>query len=64
MRLLTSFLILSFVTYCVYPQRTSPGKMFTVAFYNVENMFYTKDDPDTEDDEFTPEGSKKWDSEK
>ena len=64
MRLLTSFLILSFVTYCVYPQRTSPGKMFTVAFYNVENLFDTKDDPDTEDDEFTPEGSKKWDSEK
>ena len=64
MRLLTSFLILSFVTYCVYPQRTSPGKMFTVAFYNVENLFDTKDDPDTDDDEFTPEGSKKWDSEK
>ena len=64
MRLLTSILILSFVTYCVYPQHTPTDKMFTVVFYNVENLFDTENDPDTEDDEFTPEGNKKWDSEK
>ena len=64
MRLLTSFLILSFVTYCVYPQRIHPDKMFTVVFYNTENLFDTENDPNTEDDEFTPEGNKKWDSEK
>ena len=64
MRLLTSLLILSFVTYCVYPQRTSSGDMFTIVFYNVENLFDTENDPDTEDDEFTPEGNKKWNSEK
>ncbi len=58
MRLLTSFLILSFVTYCAYPQRTHPDKMFTVAFYNTENLFDTENDPNTEDDEFTPEGAK------
>ncbi|WGK66001.1 endonuclease/exonuclease/phosphatase family protein [Croceiramulus getboli] len=33
---------------------------FTVAFYNLENLFDTKDDPDTLDDDFTPEGSLSW----
>jgi endonuclease/exonuclease/phosphatase family metal-dependent hydrolase len=37
---------------------------FTVAFYNVENLFDTKDDPNTYDEQFTPKGDKKWDSEK
>ncbi len=34
--------------------------LFTVAFYNLENLFDTKDDPYTLDDDFTPEGPKKW----
>lgn len=33
----------------------------TIAFYNVENLFDTADDPIKKDEEFTPEGSKKWD---
>ena len=33
---------------------------FTIAFYNLENLFDTIDDPDTNDDAFTPEGDKKW----
>ncbi len=32
----------------------------TIAFYNLENLFDTIDDPDTDDDDFTPEGVKKW----
>lgn len=32
-----------------------------VLFYNVENLFDTKDDPRTDDDEFTPSGYKEWD---
>lgn len=32
----------------------------TVAFYNVENLFDTVDDPAILDDDFTPEGKKKW----
>lgn len=33
---------------------------FRVMFYNVENLFDTLDNPDREDDEFTPEGSRRW----
>ena len=32
----------------------------TIAFYNVENLFDTSDDPNTLDDDFTPNGKKKW----
>lgn len=35
-------------------------ELFTVAFYNLENLFDTKDDAFTLDDDFTPEGAKKW----
>lgn len=36
-----------------------------VMFYNVENLFDTKDDPTTTgDDEFTPEGENYWDDER
>jgi len=41
----------------------SPGKIeqaYTIAFYNLENLFDTKDDPDTLDDDFTPKGRKNW----
>ncbi len=34
--------------------------IYTIAFYNLENLFDTIDDPDTADDDFTPEGKKKW----
>ena len=33
----------------------------TVAFYNCENFFDTKDDPNKKDDEFLPESPLKWD---
>ena len=33
---------------------------FRIAFYNVENLFDTFDDPAIRDDEFTPEGEKAW----
>jgi hypothetical protein len=34
--------------------------IFTVGFYNLENLFDTEDDPNTLDDDFTPTGFKKW----
>lgn len=35
-------------------------KPYSMLFYNVENLFDTINDPEVEDEEFTPEGSKKW----
>ncbi len=38
----------------------SRDKIITIAFYNVENLFDTIDDPLTNDDSFTPSGKRKW----
>ena len=41
----------------------SAGKInnaYTIAFYNLENLFDTKNDPNTLDDDFTPKGKKHW----
>ncbi len=35
-------------------------KPYTVVFYNIENFFDTINDPETRDDEFTPEGARQW----
>lgn len=37
----------------------TPSKA-SVAFYNLENLFDTEDDPNTLDDDFTPGGFKQW----
>jgi hypothetical protein len=36
------------------------GQEFDVMFYNVENLFDTVDDTTKNDDEFLPEGSRRW----
>ena len=35
-------------------------KPYTVVFYNLENLFDIYDDPETHDEEFTPQGTKQW----
>lgn len=35
-----------------------------IGFYNVENLFDTKDDPKTKDEDWTPQGRQKWDTER
>lgn len=57
-RALISFIIIfSFlIPYISFAQQSSPPVMF----WNVENFFDTQDNPDTEDDEFTPFGDKHW----
>ena len=50
-------LLLIFFPVVVFGQDT-----FRVVFYNVENLFDTLDEPDKEDDEFTPEGLRRWTS--
>lgn len=37
---------------------------FTVLFYNVENLFDTQDNPQTNDDNFLPHGENRWDEER
>lgn len=39
-------------------------KALCVAFYNLENLFDTINDPNKNDEEFLPDGSNKWNSEK
>ena len=39
-------------------------KPYKVVFYNLENFFDTINDPEVKDDEFTPEGPKKWNTAK
>jgi len=39
---------------------TNKKEIFNIAFYNLENLFDTIDDPNTFDDDFTPDGKKKW----
>jgi hypothetical protein len=41
-----------------YPQ--DHPESYDIIFYNVENLFDVHDDPETSDDEFTPEGSRRW----
>ncbi|NAS10872.1 endonuclease/exonuclease/phosphatase family protein [Poritiphilus flavus] len=41
-------------------KRNKDKHLYTIAFYNLENLFDTEDDPDTLDDDFTPGGFKKW----
>ena len=36
----------------------------SIVFYNVENLFDTKNDPRTNDDDFTPYGEYRWDEER
>ena len=58
-------ILLLLLTFFFTDQAISQGKKnnnITIGFYNVENLFDTIDDPVTDDQEFTPSGSGKWDS--
>lgn len=46
------------------PQSFSGTNRIRIVSYNCENLYDTYDDPKTADDEFTPEGSKKWNTAK
>ena len=41
-------------------RKSADRSMATVAFYNLENFFDTRDDPHALDDDFTPKGRKRW----
>lgn len=49
-----------FVSTLVFGQGNKNYEVLTVAFYNVENLFDTLNDPNTKDDDRTPEGRDRW----
>ena len=55
------FLFLSSFIHAQAETMLKPGR---IVFYNVENFFDTINDPETQDDEFTPESKIKWNTEK
>lgn len=56
-RFLIAFMLVAGVLLTCFAQK--PHK---VVFYNLENLFDTINDPDKHDEEFLPEGAKKWNS--
>lgn len=58
----TCFLSLSIISMFAQakPLHTDTRDSLTIMSYNVENLFDTIDDKQTEDDEFTPQGAKHW----
>lgn len=52
---------LLFCSLTIFAQKQKP---ITVAMYNCENFFDTKDDPNKKDDEFLPEAPMKWTEER
>jgi predicted extracellular nuclease len=63
---MTFFLALFLLISCVETDHTTEGKptllpeSWTIAFYNVENLFDVVDDPKTSDEDFTPNGKLQW----
>ena len=57
-RLIFTLLLAAFIVACF------AQKPYKVMFYNLENFFDTINDPEVLDDEFTPEGPKRWNSAK
>ncbi len=49
---------------CQRPPQKPAEAEHTIAFYNIENLFDTEDDPKTNDADFLPEGDLKWTQER
>ncbi len=60
------FFIASFLTLTLFSSNVQRKQIneLTIVFYNVENLFDTIDAPNKIDEEFLPNGSKEWDSER
>jgi hypothetical protein len=52
------FCLFIFISGKTFPQQ-NPNET-TILFYNVENFFDIKDNPETNDEEFTPTGDRRW----
>ena len=59
-RILNTAILITVLNLVLMPGRTVAGEL-GLAFWNVENLFDTVDDPKTEgDEEFTPGEPKAW----
>jgi predicted extracellular nuclease len=59
------FISLTFLsTKCETDKDNTPLKKFQIAFYNVENLFDTINDPSINDEDFLPTSKKEWNSKK
>ncbi len=58
---ITSYLLLTFIGASTFSCSQTNR---TIAFYNVENLFDTKDDPTKDDQEFLPEAEREWNIER
>jgi len=59
MKIRTSLIVL-FLLFTLFSFSQKNNNDISILFYNVENLFDTKNDPQTEDDEFTTEGDRHW----
>lgn len=62
-----AFFLALMLLYASFTQSQTKEKNWRVgciAFYNVENLFDTINDPTTNDEEFTPQGDVRWNTEK
>ncbi len=48
------------MAFSIFGKKNTGNDIHTVAFYNLENLFDTEDNPYTLDDDFTKEGKKRW----
>ena len=53
-------LIIGLVLPLLAVQSQEQQRVFTAAWWNVENLFDTRDDPNTNDEDFTPQGELHW----
>jgi len=61
---LSAILFLFFIASFAFGQSSKKEKVRCVAFYNLENLFDTINQPDVDDEEFTPAGKNGWDGKK
>ncbi len=58
------YILVLFFPFSLFCQKSSFFEVRTIAFYNVENLFDTINDPKTFDDDRTPLGKDHWNSER
>lgn len=62
--IILSFILLAFITCKPVISQKYPDTLVSIAFYNLENLFDTQRDTSISDEEFTPNGAKKWTEDK